>query len=460
MNIRPLTVALLLALPGCALWRDFTLPETPAPEQWKTEAGKDASWPDAEWWKQFKSPQLAAQEEQANNANFDLQAAIARVRQADAQATINGAPLLPSITAGGDAGRSRSAGTRRVANAYEATLNASYELDFWGRNWATYQSAKALAEASRFDRETVRLTTLASVATTYFDILGTKQRLAVAQENVANADQLLTTIRKRYKAGIATALDLAQQENIVATQRAAMPPLEQHLQQAMDAQGLLLGALPESVTLPQENLQDIMIPPVISGLPSELLQRRPDVQSAEAQLAAAHADIIAARAQFFPNISLTGAGGYQSAAFAGLFRPDSILWSAAASATQPIFEGGLLRGQLELQKARYDELLQNYRKSVAAAFTDVEDALVAVKQTASGEEAQQLAVTTAREAYKLTQQQMTGGIIDITTVLNTQRTLFSAEDALVQSKLLHLQAMVSLYRALGGGWKTGEDNGK
>ena len=450
---------LLLPLNACALWSDFDSPKTPAPDQWTTQADANATpaWPDNDWWKAFKSPLLTSQIEQASNENYDLQAAVARVRQADAQAQINGAGLLPSINATGGADRNRVSGSQlnkpHIVNAYNGGVTAAYELDFWGKNWANSQSAEALAKASRFDQETVRLTTLSSVANMYFDILGTKERLRVAHENLTNAEQLLSTIHKRYKAGITTALDTAQQESVVATQRATIPPLEQHLQQDIDAQAILLSKLPEAVELPADNLKDIALPTIVSGLSSELLQRRPDVQNAEAQLESAHANIIAARAAFFPSISLTASGGYQSAALANLFRPDSMLWSLGSSLTQPIFEGGLLRGQLDLQKARYDELLANYRKTVIAAFSDVEDALVGVKQTAAEEAAQQVAVTAARNAYKLTQQQLTGGIIDITTVLNTQRTLFAAEDALVQSKLSHLQAVVSLYRALGGGWK-------
>ncbi len=461
------TVALLVPLSGCALWHDFEHPATEAPASWTTQASTDAAWPDEQWWKQFKSDALSAQVEQANNSNFDLLAAMARVRHADAQVQVNGSSLLPHLDASADATRTRTGRSStttnlngfnnrvRVNNSYNATLNASYELDFWGKNWASYQSAKSLADASRFDQQTVKLTTLSSVATNYFDILGTKERLDVAKDNSKNADELLTTIRKRYKVGIATALDLAQQENVVASQKATIPPLEQHLQQDLDAQAVLLGKMPESIEQPKENLKDIAIPVIVSGLPSELLQRRPDVQTAEAQLASAHADIINARAQFFPSISLTGSGGYHSTQLANLFKPDSMLWSLGGSLAAPIFEGGLLRGQLDFQKARYDELLQDYRKAVVASFSDVEDALAAVKQSAAEEAAQEVAVKTAREAYRLTQQQLTGGIIDITTVLNTQRVLFSAEDAWVQAKLLHLQAMVGLYRALGGGWKLG-----
>lgn len=461
-----LAVATLLPLNGCALWTDFKLPETTMPEQWHGQPQTDEKsvWPDAAWWTQFNSPALTAQIDEASKENFDLQAAVARIRQADAQVRMNGSALLPSIDGGASATRNRTPGGQvsttgfsnnpRINNSYNATLNASYELDFWGKNWASAESARQLAQASRYDKETVALTVTSSVANNYFDILATRERLKMARDNLDNASQLLDAIRKRFEVGIATALDVAQQESVVATQRATIPPLELHLQQAIDAQALLRGKLPEKLEIADAKLADLTLPVVTAGLPSALLQRRPDVQNAEAQLASAHADIINARAQFFPSIGLTASGGYASTALAQLFRPDSMLWSIGSSVAQPIFEGGLLSGQLELRKARYDELLQDYRKAVVAAFTDVEDSLANVKQSAAEEQAQQVAAEAARKSYALTQQQFKGGVIDITTVLNTQRTLFSAKDALIQAKLAHLQAIVGLYRALGGGWQT------
>lgn len=465
-----LTLSLLLALPGCALWSDFKLPGIALPQSWKSEDASapvaQAAWPDRQWWTQFKSAALTSFMEEAQRSNFDLQAAVARVRQADAQARIGGAPLLPSVAATGDASRTRTSGSSRSAsaigvatrprftNAYNTSFSAAYEIDFWGKNYAAAESALALAEASRFNQQTVAITVTASVASNYFDILATRDQLAVARDNLANAQEMLSSIRNRFKQGLGTALDVAQQESVVATQRAAIPSLEQRLQQAINTQALLLGKMPESFDVSEGKLADIAVPEVASGIPSELLQRRPDIRNAEAQLKAAHADIIVARAEMFPSIRLTAAGGYESVALADLFKPDSKLWSLAGSLAQPIFEGGRLRGALDLQKARYDELLQNYHKAVVSAFTDVENALVAVRQTAAEEKAQAHARDTARKAYRLSQNQMQGGIIDITTVLDVQRTLFAAEDALVRAHHAHLLAVVGLYKALGGGWNS------
>lgn len=452
------------------MWSDFKTPQTPVPEAWKVSSAQnaEAKWPDADWWKNFQSDALTAQIEEAHKNNFDLAAAVARVKQADAQARIAGAPLFPFIGADGSAVRARSSGSSRSAsaigvmsrprinNAYSGTLNASYELDFWGKNYAAAESAQALADASRFDQQTVVLSVNSSVASNYFEILATKERLAVARDNLANAEKVLETVRARFDAGVATGLDVAQQENVVETQRATVPPLELRLQQALNAQAILLGKLPESMMLPEATLADIRVPEVEAGLPSQLLQRRPDVLSAEAQLASADADIIAARAAFFPSIQLTGAGGYESTALSQLFQPDSMIFSIGAGLTQPIFRGGLLMGQLDFNKARQEELVQNYRKSVVSAFSDVEDALAAVQQGAAQTQAQQAAQATAQKAFELSKQQMDEGLVDITTMLDTQRNLFAAQDALLQARLTQLQAIVSLYRALGGGWSNAE----
>jgi len=465
---------LICALSGCALWTDFKRPETTLPPNWKSDTQKsdtvqaaEAAWPDADWWKQFRSEHLTGMVEEANQSNFDLLAAIARVKQADAQARINGASLLPTV--GADAGASRtrslssastSSTSARISTLYNANLSAAYEIDFWGKNYASAESALALAEASRFDRQTVAITVATSVADNYFAILAAKDRLEVARENLTNAEKFLSSIRNRFKQGVGTALDVAQQESVVATQRASVPPLEQSLQQSLNTQALLLGKMPENINVPDDKLSDIAVPAVVVGIPSELLQRRPDVQNAEAQLMSAHADIIVARTLLFPSIQLTTSGGYESLALSKLFSPDSLLWSVAGSVTQPIFEGGRLFGGLELKKARYDELLQDYRKAVVSAFVDVENALVAVQQTEAEEKAQLYAVETARKAYRLSQRQMEGGIVDITTVLDVQRTLFAAQDVLVQAKLAHLQALVGLYKALGGGWKNEQSQGQ
>jgi len=449
--------AALLALPACSLGPRYHRPDIPPPPSWVTASDASApEWPGTDWWRGFRSEQLNDFIAQAEHANDDLRAAIARVHQADAQRRIAGAPLLPSLDAQATATRARAqvpGGELTTGNAFSPLLNASYELDFWGKNRAALSSATASARASRYDRVTVELGVLAGVASTYFQALELHDRLAIADANLDNATKVLHGLRLEQHAGIATALDVAQQETVVATVNATIPPLRQQLRQSLDALAILLGTTPEAVDVARGSLDELGQPPVRPGLPSELLTRRPDVASAEEQLIAANANIAAARAAFFPSISLTASGGYESSALAGLLSPANRLWSLGAGLTQPIFQGGALLGQYQLAKGHDEELLADYHKAVISALANVEDSLIALQQTADLVERQQHATLTAERAYEFAQRQMRAGTINVLTLLNTETALFSARDALAQAKFAHLQALVQLYQALGGGWQ-------
>jgi len=248
---------------------------------------------------------------------------------------------------------------------------------------------------------------------------------------------------------------VAQEETTVAALNASVPPLRQQLRQAVNALAILVGKAPEAIEFPGGKLTELSEPQVLPGLPSELLARRPDVASAEAQLVAANADIAAARAAFFPSITLTADGGFESTALSGLFTPANRVFALSGALAQQIFAGGALTGKYQLTKARYTELLANYHKSVISAFGDVENALSAVEQTADQYQRQQDAVASARRAYQFSEAQMRAGTVNVLTVLNTQSALFSAEDQLVQVRFAHLQALVQLFNALGGGWQKG-----
>ena len=342
--------------------------------------------------------------------------------------------------------------TARDSNVLTATMTASYEIDFWGKNRAALRSAEQSAVAARFDREVVALSTVASAANAYFQMLAAQDRLQAARNNLTSANRVLELIRQRANAGTASALEIAQQESVVNTQRAAIPPLQQTVEANRNTIAVLMARSPESVRVKGGTLRAIAIPRVTPGLPSELLAQRPDIREAEANLAAANANVQVARAQMLPSISLTAQGGVQSAVLKTLLRPESTLYSIAGGLTQPIFDGGQLQGNLDFQKGRQDELLQNYRKAVISGFSDVETALSNVRQTAQAERLQAEVVASSRRAYDISEQRLREGTIDLVTVLQTQQTLFSAQDALTQARLAHVQAIVSLYQALGGGW--------
>jgi NodT family efflux transporter outer membrane factor (OMF) lipoprotein len=341
----------------------------------------------------------------------------------------------------------------RESPGSQATLNASYELDFWGKNRAGVQAARASALASRDDRATLGLSIDSSVALTYFEVLALHDQINIANSDLSSAERLLKILQAREAAGVSSALDVAQQETAVATANARIPPIEAQLQQSTDALALLTGALPEALVISDGSLADLAVPPISAGIPSELLSRRPDVAEAEAQLVAANANVAAAHAAFLPSVQLTAEGGIASAALTTLLNPQSSLFALVGSITQTIFDGGELRGQYQKSRARSDELVQLYRKAAVSAFVDVEDALAGASHFAEEERRQQRATAAAQRAYDISVAQLRAGTIDLVTVLTAQTALFSAEDALVTAKLAQLQAEVSLYKALGGGWR-------
>ncbi len=447
----PFVLALLPALSGC-LHPEVSNPALDLPASYRAARGKSyGALPKLDWWRGFRSRELTALMEEAQVANLDIAAAVARIVQADAQARIAGAPLLPAINFDADAIRSRSPGGPDRASLSVA-LNASYELDFWGKNRATLRAAEQGAVASRYDREVVALSVLATVANGYFLMLSSQDRLRLARENLRSAVSVLDRIRQRQEVGTASDLDVAQQESVVATQRAVIPTFEQLVLQNKNALAILVGRAPEFANVRGGSLARLALPRVTPGLPSELLTQRPDIREAEALLAAADANVYAARAAFLPTIQLTGQGGFQSNALKSLFNAESAFYSLASGLTQPIFDGFRLKGLLDLQRGRQEELLQIYRRSVISAFGDVENALIAIEQTAERERRQREVVASSRRAYELSVQRLDAGTIDLITLVNTQQTLFQAQDVLVQVQFARFQSTVSLFQALGGGW--------
>jgi NodT family efflux transporter outer membrane factor (OMF) lipoprotein len=449
-------VPVILGVAGCSLGPAYRRPDVPLPQAWTTPAGQAPTEPAGDWWRSFGSSQLNDYIAQAQNGNDDIGAAMARVLEADAQARIAGAALLPSLSGDAGATRERAAptggGPYGTFNLYDVGLSASYQVDFWGRNRDLHQAALAAARASRFDRDTVVLTVLTSVALSYFEALEAHERLQVAQQNLENAQTILKDLEFEAGVGTATALDVAQQATTVATVNATIPPLRQQLRQTLDALAILTGQAPEQVSATDGGLDALTAPAVSAGLPSQLLARRPDVAEAEAQLVEANANIGAARAAFFPSIDLTASGGFESAALGSLLTPATRVFSVSAGLTQTIFDHGALIGQYQLSKARYTELLADYHKTVLSALGNVEDALVAAQQSADQQLRLQDAADKARRAFEFAQLQFQAGTTNVLTMLNTETALFTAQDALVQGKFAHMQALLGLYQALGGGW--------
>ena len=437
-------------------------PATPSPPPATADPAIETVWPEPGWWAQFGSADLDRLVATAQEANFDLAAAEARIRQAIAQAQVSGAPLLPSVTASANAQRQQTAplnATNRAgtvprpvwSSRYDMQLQASYELDFWGKNRAAADAAQASLAASRFDRATVALTTVANVATAYFQLLGFGERLDYARQSLADAEGILAAIRAREAVGTASLIDIAPQISIVEGQRAAIAALERQFGQQYEALGVLLGAAPRFEIQPVA-LGTLRAPRIGAGLPSELLRRRPDIAAAEARLVAANANTENALASRFPSLSLTGTAGYQSGDLGRMLDPTSQIFSLASGLSAPIFAGGRLEGTQRLQQARFEELAATYQKTVVQAFADVETALAGIRRTREQLDAQSAATEASRIGFEAAQAQYRVGSIDSVTLRDTQRSYFTALDALAQARLGYYQAMVALFQALGGGW--------
>src|SRR6202022_685279 len=419
-------LCLVASSAGCLLTKDLPDPALDIPQGYRAaRLTNPAAPPTLAWWRGFRSTELTTLMEQAQTVNLDGAAAHARLIQADAQARIAGAALLPSLSGGGQESYSRTSGSsasglsiggREVVN-YTSSLSASYELDFWGKNRDAAQAAEETAVANRFDRDVVALTTLTSVANAYFQVLASQDRIRTAEQNIASATRILEAIKQRFKAGTGTDLDVAQQGAVVANQRASVPLLRQTLALNINALATLVSRPPESVKVTGGSMNQISSPRVTPGLPSELLTQRPDIRRQEAQLASATANVGSARAQFFPSIQLTGQGSYQSSSLASLFQPHAAFFNVLGSLTQPIFDGGRILGNFEFSKARQDELLQAYRKTVVSAFADVDNALVSSKETTEKLRLQREVVAASRRAFQLSEQQLRAGTADIVTVL-------------------------------------------
>jgi NodT family efflux transporter outer membrane factor (OMF) lipoprotein len=430
--MKTIASCLAIALGACSMVPEYQRPTLPLPPGWTGPSSGDVMVAPT-WWLTFRSTRLASLMKRSLSGNFDLKAAYARVEEARGKAEVAGAPLYPSL----DLAATGSSDTP----ASSVFAQASYEIDFWGKNRAGASSARALAGASAFDAQTVTITLEAAVADTYFEILALQARLDLAQQIAAAARQVLTLVEAQAASGIVSDLEVQQQRNVLATFEATLPALEEQRERAVHLISVLLGDTPESVQVTGEDLMTMRIPQVQAGLPAAVLERRPDLRAAEARLIAANYDIGKSRAAFLPSVTLTGQGGIAS-----------IPWNLVAGLVQPLFAGGALTGQLHYDRAHATELIAGYRQTVITALQDVEDALVSVQRLAELDKAEAVALESARRASMLARARFEAGTADFLTVLTTEQSWYQAEDTVLQLKLRRLQAAVGVFRAVGGGF--------
>jgi outer membrane protein, multidrug efflux system len=440
-------------LAGCTvLDPEVPTPEIDAPNLFINQKGSASSTATPYDFVAFKSRYLNDLIALGRGFNFDVGAAIARIQQAEAQVRIAEQQLIPSITTSGTGASQSFAPGRGRSTTVTGGLSGTYTVDIWGQYHSLLLAAKANEWNASFAAAVTAITTDASVATTYFQAIGMQEEIDISKRNLAAAQRILKAIKDRFQQGTASGLDVAQQETLTANVAATIPPLERNQQQFKYALAVLVGQAPEFFRYRGDKLFAVTVPVIPSGLPSDLLCRRPDVAQAEAQLAADKFDVSSARAAMFPTIQLTGQGGLQSVALASLFQPQNAFYNMAAGIVQPLTNEYGLQAALDENKALYAQHLQDYRKAIFTAFQNMESTLVAVKKDAEQEHRLHEAVTSARHAFDLSEQQLKGGIIDVTTLLQVQQSLFQAEIAYAQIRQTRLLDAVSLYQALGGGW--------
>jgi len=449
-----LGAVMALMLAGCATTATSARPQVPLPATWQEPIAAAAEPPAAAWWRRFNSAQLETLVAEALAASPDLAAAAEKVVQAEGQVRQSGASLFPALNLSGSTGRSRSephGGAASESDSTRLSLSASYEVDVWGRIAAGVTAAEASLAVAHYDYEAARLSLVAAVANAYFQTLALRERLAIARENLAIAERVLRIVEARYRNGAASALDLTRQQTAVLTQRSALLPLEVQERQTLAALAILLGRVPQGFALEGETFAQVGIPAVAPMLPSELLLRRPDLARAEALLAAADANVAAARAALLPTFSLSASAGVASSALLSLSAATTT-YALSASVVQSLFDGGRLRAQVQISESRRRELVENYRSAILTALKEVEDALGNAARNAHQEEAQQQIVEHARRTLRLAELRYREGADELLSVLDAQRSLFQAQDSLVQLRLSRLGAALDLYKVLGGGW--------
>lgn len=439
----------LLLLTACAQTPDYKRPDmTNVPAAW-SNAPTSAISAAQPRWSDFNDATLAALLQQALANNTDVNAGIARVQQSRAAVKIAGADLLPSVNASGNASRNHdnpANGSSRSGTSINAGLSASYELDLLGGNRASVAAAKAGLEASDFDLQALQLVVAGDVARNYFQLSNLQERLAISTSNLEIAKDVLRIVQARVDAGSASPLELSQQQTAVNTSLAAQQALEQQVAETKNALAILTGQAPQNFSVAPSALETLAIPAWKTEQPASLLETRPDIRAAEANLKAANANIQVARAAYFPPVTLSAGG---TLAAVGLSDPVGTGLSLAVALTAPIFNGGRIEGGIEQASARQQELVQNYRGTILTAFGDGENALKAIQTSASRAQSLQSAKDAAQEAYRIARARFDAGAVDFQALLDTQAAQLSAQDSYAQAHLSQFNAAIALLQAMG-----------
>jgi len=459
---RWLVAIALLLLTGCAVGPNYKRPSVTVPGSYRglaPDSGTETitSLGDEKWWTIFQDEQLQALIREALTQNYDVRIAATRVLQAQAVLGITRADQFPTITGGASAS---SVGIPRTKNlpgfetsSNQVNLSLFWELDFWGKYRRATEAARANLLATEWGQKAVVSSLVSNVASAYFELLELDAEMEISRRTLASRKDSLRLVEIRAKGGATSLLDVRQSEQLVYTAAASIPDLERRIEQQENLISILVGRNPGPVIRGKPLVENPLLPVVPAGLPSSLLARRPDIQSAEQQLVAANAQIGVAKAAYFPQITLTAVGGYQSSALTGLFSGPAGFWSFGGQLLQPIFTGGSIRSNVRLTEAQQQEAVLIYQQSIQQAFREVSDSLVAYRKNQKFRAQQELLTASAQDATRLSGVRYAGGVTSYLEVLDSDTRYFDAQFGLAQAQFNERLALVQLYNALGGGWQ-------
>lgn len=459
---RCMTWAMVALLTGCTVGPDYVKPVVDVPPAFNNAARNARQVANVAWWQQFRDPMLESLILEALAKNRDLKIATANIEQAAAVLGEARSSLYPQIGYGGNGTRERASETdaarlysvlKNPRTSYQSAVSASWEIDLWGRIRRLSEAAQAELLATEAARQGVLLSLVASVATSYIQLLGLDEQLRIAERTKAAYAASLDIFEKRYKYGQVSLMTVVQARSQYEVAAASIPPLHLQIEQTENALSILLGRNPGTIRR-NGTINQLALPAVPAGLPSDLLVNRPDIRQAEELLIAANANIGAARALYFPTISLTGASGFASGDLSKLFRGSSRTWSFAGSLTGPIFSGGALTSGVKQAEAAQKAALLTYESTIQNSFADTENALVAQRRLAEQVNIQESLVKDNTEYVHLAHLQYEGGYVPYSTVLQAEQQLFPSELNCTQTRTTLLTSLVNIYKAMGGGWQS------
>jgi outer membrane protein, multidrug efflux system len=464
MKLARLLTAMLCCglLAGCMVGPNYHRPAVQTPAVYRDLSqnpqlqAQAASYADLPWWQVFNDPKLQELIRVALKQNYDLQLATERIVAARAQLAITRSNLFPQVQGNATFSGGKNNTFQNNYNFLTLTTDAAFQLDFFGRLRRATEASRAQLLATEDARQTVILTLVSDVAAAYFALLQLDLQLQITRDTVKSQIDSVKLTNLRLSHGVATKLDVLQAQQVLDTANAQVPDLERQIGQAEDAISILLGNYPQDVTRGLPLVEQTLPPEVPPGLPSSIIERRPDIREAEQNLVAANAEIGVAKAEFFPQIALTGSGGGsfgRSSTFSSLMSSQLGFWSYGAQVSQPIFTGGALRGNLHLAESQHQQALIAYRQTIQRAFGDVSDALIGYQKLHQVRVRLEDSVADLQESVRLSNMRYRGGTTTYLEVLDGQRSLYSEELTLAQARGSEYQSLVQLYRALGGGWQ-------